>query len=116
MGKAKEEFIFHKSFLCSLAPFFRAALEGHFKEASEEAITMPEETPMVVRRFQLWAYSGSILQDDETAKEIDWDIFVRLYIFAERYVCDFGALISPLWQLLTPKPSIGSSGTPECGC
>lgn len=49
--------------LCSLAPFFKAALDGRFKEAADNAIPMPEESIVVVRRFQLWAYTGYVMPE-----------------------------------------------------
>lgn len=48
-------------------------------------INMPEETLAVVQRFQLWAYTGSLLLDDESIEDAPDEVFIRLYIFAERY-------------------------------
>lgn len=44
--------------LSHLVSFFQAALDGGFKEAQEETITMPEEEPKVIRRFQVSAFSS----------------------------------------------------------
>lgn len=46
---------------------------------------MPEEISEVLRRFSLWAYTGSILQDGGDVKGAPWETLVRLYLFAERY-------------------------------
>jgi len=48
-------------------------------------INMPEETLAVVQRFHVWAYTGSPLLDDESIKDAPDEVFIRLYIFAERY-------------------------------
>ena len=85
MGEVREKFLFHKSLLCDLAPFFRAALEGSFKEATEAMIPMPEEDPETVQRFHVWAYTGCIMAEDEDIKTIEWEALIQLYIFGEKY-------------------------------
>ena len=46
---------------------------------------MPKESSEVLRRFSLWVYTRSVLQDEEDVNESSWDILVQLYLFAERY-------------------------------
>ncbi len=46
---------------------------------------MPEETSAVIKRFQLWAYTGSPLLHEEVIKDTPWKELVRLYLFAERF-------------------------------
>lgn len=46
---------------------------------------MPQEASADVQRFRMWAYTGSILVDEETVHEVEWEVYVQLYIFAERY-------------------------------
>lgn len=46
---------------------------------------MPEETPAVVKRFQLWAYTESPLLYDEVIEDTPWGELVRLYLFVDRY-------------------------------
>lgn len=43
--------------LCRL-PFFRAALQGNFREASEQTITMPEDEPQDVIALVEFLYTG----------------------------------------------------------
>lgn len=47
IGPDNVEFRTYEDILCRLA-FFRAALQGGFKEASEKAITMPEDEPETI--------------------------------------------------------------------
>ena len=84
VGAVATKFTFHMN-LCSIAPFFNAALQGDFQEAVESTIHKPEDIPSAVHRFQLWAYSGFPLTKSEAAKEIEYEDFIRLYLFAERY-------------------------------
>ena len=69
-----------------MAPFFRAALQGDFKEAVEATVFIPEDLPAVVQRFQLWAYTGSVLLVGEDIKKTGVELWLlQLYFFAERY-------------------------------
>lgn len=68
-----------------MAPFFKAALEGGFKEAEDAVIDMPNERPSVVRRFRLWAYTGQVLQAAESIEHTSRGGLIRLYVFADKY-------------------------------
>ena len=46
---------------------------------------MPEEDPAVVQRFQVWAYTGTIMPSDEDISKIRYRALIKLYIFAEKY-------------------------------
>ena len=83
VGPNKTVFTFHKDLLCNTAAYFRAALEGSFKEALEQSIEMPEDDPEVFKYFQLWIYTGSILQTYETAKDVGKLTLLKLWTFAE---------------------------------
>ena len=83
LDRKKREFVFHKYLLCSAAAYFRAALDGNLKEAQEQSIEMPEDDPEVFMYFQLWFYTGSILEAHETEKVVEEWILIKLYTFAE---------------------------------
>lgn len=83
VGHNKEVFTFHKNLLCQIAPYFKAALNGNFKEAQEQSIEMLEDDPVVFKYFQLWIYTGSITEANETKKDVETSILVRIYTFAE---------------------------------
>lgn len=57
VGKGAVKFQAHHSILTQL-PFFRAALNGEFREASEKAITMPEDEPVAVSALIEFLYTG----------------------------------------------------------
>ena len=82
VGQEKTQFHFHKGLLCKASPYFRAALEGGFKEAEMQIIEWPEEKATIVKVFQVWLYSGSVslLPEDEARP---WGILVSLYVLAE---------------------------------
>ena len=85
VGEAQKKFTVHKLLLCRIAPFFRAALEGDFKEASEQKIDLPEESSEVIERFVLWLYTGSPLDSEENVQDLDPRLPVRLYIIGDKY-------------------------------
>lgn len=57
IGTKKTEFRAPEAILCQL-PFFQAALQGRFKEASEKLITMPEDEPETVSALIEFLYTG----------------------------------------------------------
>lgn len=57
IGTEKTEFRVTEDILCQL-PFFQAALQGGFKEASEKLITMPEDEPETVSALIEFLYTG----------------------------------------------------------
>ena len=83
VGPDKKAFAFHKNLLCNSAPFFRAALDGNFKEAQKQSIEMPEDDPEVFNYFQLWLYTGSILEEHETATDVEDLMLAKIWISAE---------------------------------
>ncbi len=88
-GPEKTAIRVHRGLLCQSSPYFRAALEGEFKEAESQTIDWPEEKPETVRTFQLWLYSGSMGLDIGDSLSA-WRKLVNAYIFADMY--DLSAL------------------------
>lgn len=81
----KATFNLPTNLLLGSSPFFKAALGGKFKEAETSVLNMPEEIVEVIHRFRLWLYTSSPLSMDESVKDADWLLFIRLYIFADKY-------------------------------
>ena len=73
----------HKDILCRSAPYFKAALEGGFKESKDQILELPDDDPTAFSHFQLWLYTGTILQSHESAKDISWDVLISLYLFGD---------------------------------
>ena len=85
VGVSRQEFNIHKELLCNISPYFSAALKGNFKEAKEQKIEMLEEDPKAFAYFQLWAYTGCIITEHESEKDITETMLIRLYVFAEAH-------------------------------
>lgn len=84
MGEGKRVFIVPKELLYSVSEYFKAALEGNFKEATEQKVELPDDDPEVVERVLLWAYTGKILDQGETVDDMSFMNLAGIYVFAER--------------------------------
>lgn len=51
VGPDKKEFSLQTGLFCNTAAYFRAALDGNFKESQEQSIEMPENDPEVFKYF-----------------------------------------------------------------
>ena len=77
VGPRQVLFNVHKGLLCNASSFFKAALDGGIKEVSERQIALPEDDPRTFKRFQLWLYSGSLIESPkEASATVGW---VRLF-------------------------------------
>lgn len=95
VGTTPVTFHTNEDILCSL-PFFRAALQGGFREATDKIIKMPDDEPDIVGSLLEFLYVGSYtytIDDGDTGdaspKDIDEALFhVRLHSLACKYDCE----------------------------
>lgn len=59
VGPEKQRFNLHKGPICRSSAFFRAALNGDFKEA-EGVVKLPEQCPSTFKYFVYWLYIGKL--------------------------------------------------------
>jgi hypothetical protein len=77
--------------LCFYSDFFRAALEGSFKEAKEGKIELSDVTIDTFEAFQVWLYSQSLRNIEEpqdSSKPLKLPGFgtlARLWVFGDKY-------------------------------
>ncbi|MCJ1435526.1 hypothetical protein MMC27_004900 [Xylographa pallens] len=118
VGKKRRAFKIHHDLLCSASDYFKAALDGKFKEAEEQQIEFSEEKSDVVGCFQLWLYSGSIIDDGESVMALEFPLLIGIYAFAESHL--LAALQNHVIDLIIrkaakihaiPKESMIYSGT-----
>ncbi|KAF2500044.1 hypothetical protein BU16DRAFT_522892 [Lophium mytilinum] len=112
----------YESLLCSYSDFFRAALQGGFKEAKEKRVALPEEDPEVFELFVQWLFTGGYIFDDEIVTRDAIDDMIRdgepyahasvlrksaqAWVFGEkiRSSVDFkNYAMNYLYQMLLPK-------------
>ena len=83
VGPEKTVFTMHKGLLCAVSSYFKAALEGDFKEAQEQTIELSEDDPQAMKYFQLWLYTQEILDEGENVSSMDWRLLIGLYLLGE---------------------------------
>lgn len=64
---ADHVFKVHRFVLCSQSPFFLALAGGNFKEATDQATTLPDEDPALLVRYLIYLYSSSYPEKDISA-------------------------------------------------
>ncbi|KAE9972664.1 hypothetical protein EG328_004864 [Venturia inaequalis] len=55
-GDTQEFFPVHKDLLAACSPYFKAAFDGKFREASDKAVSIPDVTSTQFRLFLDWLY------------------------------------------------------------
>lgn len=86
VGPKRVKFGVHKGILIRSSAFFRAALTGTFKEATEGTVTLQEDSPKVFGVFVSWLYTGKLENTvDEIPTPCGSNRLAELYIFADRY-------------------------------
>lgn len=60
VGASKKEIVCHKTLLAFYSDFFDKALFGHFKEAVNATIELPEDDPTEIEAFVSWVYTGGL--------------------------------------------------------
>jgi hypothetical protein len=85
VGAAKVQYTLHKGLLCFYSDFFRAALNGSFKEATEHRIELPEVEIDVFEAFQVWLYTQSLPKNEIMPIMVypEWPLLVSLWIFGD---------------------------------
>ncbi|KAK5078159.1 hypothetical protein LTS08_002999 [Lithohypha guttulata] len=66
---AEHVFKAHRFVICSQSPFFRALAGGDFKEATEQATTLPDEEPALLVRYLIYLYTSSYPEADVATLE-----------------------------------------------
>ena len=75
VGAEKKVFYAHRELLNISSPFFKTALQGEFREASDAVLELPEDKVQVIEDFLQWMYTGqyehpehSVLEAHDTAE------------------------------------------------
>lgn len=101
IGPDNTQFRAYEDILCQLS-FFRAALQGGFKEATEKTITMPEDEPATIAALieflstSSYTYTYESQQIDDVAETAEIPVsdvtqgtfHVAVYAMASKYGCE----------------------------
>ena len=74
-GPEKRRLMVHKRLLCQNSPYFEAAFNGNFKEASENRLELPDESSDVAEEFVFWLYTGYLskrIKFEKTEGRCSW--------------------------------------------
>jgi len=86
VGPKRVKFGVHKGVLIRKSAFFRAALTGTFKEATEGTVVLQDDSPKVFEVFVSWLYTRKLENTvDEIPTPCSSNRLAKLYIFADRY-------------------------------
>lgn len=101
----KKKFVVHEALLIHYSAFFRAALQGGFKEAETKSVTLEEDWPFIFEIFVHWMYyerfpSAEHLDDEQLVKQYEnskeegevgcqhkskSEVLIRLYLLGDQY-------------------------------
>ena len=71
VGASEKRFVIHEDALVRHSTFFRAALNGEFREAEENTIRLPEVDPEIFGILAHWAYSNELIVMEQQDVEGD---------------------------------------------
>ncbi|KAM3421414.1 hypothetical protein BST61_g1808 [Cercospora zeina] len=88
VGKESETLTIHEDNLRQSSPFFRAALDKHWKEGTTDEIVIPEDDIKVVSEYVDWLYRAICMEHcaDENGNypSEQWKTLAKLYVFGEK--------------------------------
>lgn len=89
VGPEEVKFELPKNLLITYAPFFKAALDGNFKEAKEGLLRLPEDDPVHFRLFTNFVRDGSIKFPSGEEASFVWNLvpFVDKYDIRQLWDC-----------------------------
>jgi BTB/POZ domain len=91
VGPEETKFYAHKSLLTEASTFFKAAVDGNFKEAAENEVKMPEESRDTFEHCVRWLYFG--LPSDDTPPDDTSAVVAKIkqivdsYVFGDKIGC-----------------------------
>ncbi|KAF2223772.1 hypothetical protein BDZ85DRAFT_114090 [Elsinoe ampelina] len=124
VGKGEDIFQVPAVMLSTISPFFKAALSGDWKEATEDKVELPEESPLIFGIFLEWLFRSQMVSTGwEGYLTGDHDThLVELYIFADHtqivelkdaIIANFHSRATDLQKLPIPTLKMAFDETPE---
>ena len=82
VGPDSYAFHIYKEILCRDSPFFKAALNGSFKEGDEQAVSLPEDDVETFKIYQTWLNTTQLRYNFDHVEW--WLCFAQLWVFADK--------------------------------
>lgn len=122
---ADKPFVVHEELLKYHSPFFRAALNGNFKEAETKEVRIEGHTNATIEFFVHWLYHQRLPNEQDNPdlfnlwriwegySSVEWDL-IRLHHFCDKY--DVPALKRPIPDVIYVKRAFRylSENSPLC--
>ncbi|KAL8792219.1 MAG: hypothetical protein Q9195_005175 [Heterodermia aff. obscurata] len=79
-----DSYAFHtyKELLCHDSTFFKAALQGSFKEGNEQTVSLPEDDVETFKIYQTWLHTKKLRYNFDHVEW--WLCFAKLWVFADK--------------------------------
>lgn len=88
VGAQEARFQIHEEYICRASKYFEAVFTGHFKEAAERVIKLPDKSPETFDDFLEFCYHGRVqmmmVKDADDAERLWWQAG-RLYVLADYF-------------------------------
>ena len=84
VGPEKHPFVVHKERLGYYFSYFKAALTGHFAEASEGVVDLPDLDAETFKIFERWLYTQKFRKEEADGTGMGWGVLCRVYVLADR--------------------------------
>ena len=92
VGQERIRYGIHEGVLRHISTWFKdklstisTTIEGQKKLCDQpKNIHLPDEDPVIFRRFNEWVYTQKLCNGTETPKEMLWSVIFDIYTFAER--------------------------------
>ena len=82
VGPDSHAFHVYKELVCYDSPFFKAALEGNFKEGDEQTVSLPEDDVGTFKIYQTWLNTTQLRYNFDQVES--WLCFAKLWVFADK--------------------------------
>ena len=82
VGPDSYAFTVYKELLCHDSPFFKAALEGSFKEGDEQTVSLPDDEVETFKIYQTWLNTLQLRYNFD--HEEWWLCFAKIWVFADK--------------------------------
>ena len=82
VGPESYAFQIYKELLCHDSPFFKAALEGNFKEGNAQTVSLPEDDVETFKIYQTWLNTMQLRYNFDHVEW--WLCFAKLWVLADK--------------------------------
>jgi len=86
-GAGVHHFHIHQDLICGQSPFFRAALNGDWKESKERKVKLPEDDPDAFHLYSNWLYHNTLISNNDSECRFKFDecrLLGKAYVLGDK--------------------------------